>query len=144
MIQVRVYCFVHWTEGVRASLWRNRLARSTVNRKVGGSSPPRDVINFCQASLLEESIMADEISSHSLQLWFFLWRNMWNRHFFEGPKHLSSSTGGSVVECSPATRAARVRFPASATFFILDGRWPHTWFCRLCAVVLPGHEICAI
>ena len=28
------------------------------------------------------------------------------------------STGGSVVECSPATRAARVRFPASA-FFLL-------------------------
>ena len=28
-----------------------------------------------------------------------------------------SSTGGSVVECSPATRAARVRFPASAFFF---------------------------
>ena len=26
----------------RASLWRNRLARSAVNRKVGGSSPPRD------------------------------------------------------------------------------------------------------
>ena len=24
------------------SLWRNRLARSAVNRKVGGSSPPRD------------------------------------------------------------------------------------------------------
>ena len=24
--------------------------------------------------------------------------------------------GGSVVECSPATRAARVRFPANATF----------------------------
>ncbi len=27
------------------------------------------------------------------------------------------STGGSVVECSPATRAARVRFPASAFVF---------------------------
>ena len=26
------------------SLWRNRLARSTVNRKVGGSSPPRDAL----------------------------------------------------------------------------------------------------
>ncbi|XP_037679731.1 uncharacterized protein LOC119525202 [Choloepus didactylus] len=26
------------------SLWRNRLARSAVNRKVGGSSPPRDVL----------------------------------------------------------------------------------------------------
>jgi hypothetical protein len=24
------------------SLWRNRLARSAVNRKVGGSNPPRD------------------------------------------------------------------------------------------------------
>ena len=28
------------------SLWRNRLARSAVNRKVGGSSPPRDVLYF--------------------------------------------------------------------------------------------------
>ena len=28
------------------SLWRNRLARSAVNRKVGGSSPPRDVTFF--------------------------------------------------------------------------------------------------
>ena len=26
------------------------------------------------------------------------------------------SIGGSVVECSPATRAARVRFPADASF----------------------------
>ena len=28
------------------SLWRNRLARSAVNRKVGGSSPPRDADFF--------------------------------------------------------------------------------------------------
>ncbi|GAA6094278.1 uncharacterized protein LOC113168728 [Tachysurus ichikawai] len=28
--------------GPGGSLWRNRLARSAVNRKVGGSSPPRD------------------------------------------------------------------------------------------------------
>ena len=28
------------------SLWRNRLARSAVNRKVGGSSPPRDDKGF--------------------------------------------------------------------------------------------------
>ena len=27
-----------------------------------------------------------------------------------------ASIGGSVVECSPATRAARVRFPADAKF----------------------------
>ena len=30
----------------------------------------------------------------------------------------STSIGGSVVECSPATRAARVRFPADATCFV--------------------------
>ena len=30
------------------SLWRNRLARSAVNRKVGGSSPPRDVNYFAK------------------------------------------------------------------------------------------------
>src|SRR6218665_546749 len=29
---------------------------------------------------------------------------------------VSTSIGGSVVECSPATRAARVRFPADAHF----------------------------
>ncbi|KAF7383819.1 hypothetical protein HZH68_014576 [Vespula germanica] len=27
--------------------WRNRLARSAVNRKVGGSSPPGGEIHFC-------------------------------------------------------------------------------------------------
>ena len=30
------------------------------------------------------------------------------------------SIGGSVVECSPATRAARVRFPADAIFCFLS------------------------
>ena len=33
------------------SLWRNWLARSAVNRKVGGSSPPRDVNIFNQISI---------------------------------------------------------------------------------------------
>jgi hypothetical protein len=33
----------------------------------------------------------------------------------------SHSNGGSVVECSPATRAARVRFPAVAiSFFLIE------------------------
>ena len=31
---------------INLSLWRNRLARSAVNRKVGGSSPPRDDLAF--------------------------------------------------------------------------------------------------
>ena len=34
---------------------------------------------------------------------------------FVGDK--SMSIGGSMVECSPATRAIRVRFPADATTF---------------------------
>ena len=34
---------------------------------------------------------------------------------------LRASIGGSVVECSPATRAARVRFPADAKF---SSFWP--------------------
>ena len=35
-----------------------------------------------------------------------------------------ASIGGSVVECSPATRAARVRFPADASFERMNGS---TW-----------------
>ena len=31
---------------VKLSPWRNRLARSAVNRKVGGSSPPGDDIYY--------------------------------------------------------------------------------------------------
>ena len=35
-------------------------------------------------------------------------------------------TGGSVVECSPATRAARVRFPADAVLFFIVSNMFHT------------------
>ena len=38
-----------------------------------------------------------------------------------------SSIGGSVVEFSPATREARVRFPANAVSFFLS-RYPHFKF----------------
>ena len=33
---------IFFPQGAGGSLWRNRLARSAVNRKVGGSSPPSD------------------------------------------------------------------------------------------------------
>jgi hypothetical protein len=33
---------------------------------------------------------------------------------------LLRSTGGAVVECSPATHRAQVRFPASAFFLFLQ------------------------
>ena len=32
---------------------------------------------------------------------------------------------GSVVECSPATRAARVRFPDDASFILAQKVWKH-------------------
>ena len=35
-------------------------------------------------------------------------------------EELANCIGGSVVECSPATRAARVRFPADAHFVRLS------------------------
>ena len=37
------------SRGVVSSPWRNRLARSAVNRKVGGSSPPGDADLICRA-----------------------------------------------------------------------------------------------
>ena len=35
-----------YSKRCQLSLWRNWLARSAVNRKVGGSSPPRDAVFF--------------------------------------------------------------------------------------------------
>ena len=34
--------------------WRNWLARSAVNRKVGGSSPPGGAISFCYFIIIEQ------------------------------------------------------------------------------------------
>ena len=36
------YMVANNSASYNGSLWRNRLARSAVNRKVGGSNPPRD------------------------------------------------------------------------------------------------------
>ena len=45
------------------------------------------------------------------------------------------STGGSVVEFSPATREARVRFPASALFFLFPFLCFFFCFKRICEFV---------
>ena len=42
-------------------------------------------------------------------------------HFVRRVGH--HSIGGSVVEFSPATREARVRFPANASFYFLSKRF---------------------
>ena len=44
------------------------------------------------------------------------WSTLWYWLYLHSP--LSTSTDGSVVEFSPATREARVRFPVSARFFL--------------------------
>ena len=90
---------------IALSLWRNRLARSAVNRKVGGSSPPRDGKHFYLRIWRQKRIF------------FFGMKNLEKLLSWENLKSLGIlCIGGSVVEFSPATRAARVRFPADANF----------------------------
>ena len=48
--------------------WRNRLARSAVNRKVGGSSPPGGDINFLPSSHQEENMERLQLQN----LFFFI------------------------------------------------------------------------
>ena len=43
------------SENIIASMWRNRLACLAVNRKVGGSSPPRDVDLFMMRCVVAEN-----------------------------------------------------------------------------------------
>ena len=45
------------------------------------------------------------------------WRHLRCGRRSVGGHDLNVRIGGSVVECSPATRAARVRFPADARSF---------------------------
>ena len=55
---------------------------------------------------------------------------------------------GSVVECSPATRAARVRFPDDAIIFPLSFHPPWPWLHFLQTLNVPGlvgsktHSVC--
>ena len=58
LVKVRQLCFEKWTHwSTWKSLWRNRLARSTVNRKVGGSSPPRDEVIFFYFSAFFQNLV---------------------------------------------------------------------------------------
>ena len=49
------------------SLWRNRLARSAVNRKVGGSSPPRDDSVFLHNTLFDTRAICNTLLGKSFQ-----------------------------------------------------------------------------
>ena len=49
------------------SLWRNRLARSAVNRKVGGSSPPRDDSVFLHNTLFDTRAICNTLLGKSFK-----------------------------------------------------------------------------
>ncbi len=76
------------------SLWRNWLARSAVNRKVGGSSPPRDVDIFCGSG-------RDKLVPNQGQWAISLIRKARGaqvrfRHRSQSQLHLSATMGGRV------------------------------------------------
>ena len=59
-----------FSKGIFKSLWRNRLARSAVNRKVGGSSPPRDVyFTSFPYIFTEKKYEPDVIRTRNLLIW---------------------------------------------------------------------------
>ena len=58
-------CLTH-VPARRQSLWRNRLARSAVNRKVGGSSPPRDEDCFSLSCYHATSDTGPEVCARGL------------------------------------------------------------------------------
>ena len=65
---------LYWDEkpDLSGSLWRNRLAHSAVNRKVGGSSPPRDVM-FGLEKPLSCDLLPFKKEKTSLILPFYVW-----------------------------------------------------------------------
>ena len=125
------------------SLWRNRLARSAVNRKVGGSSPPRDVTFFlfdpdwmmplstlpkCRF-LLVQKCEPDVIRTRNLLIW-----SQTRYRCATGPSFLHSenqqnayNTRDSQAVTHPSTNRARRcltlvirREPVLSTWY---GRW---------------------
>ena len=53
--------YVHWKAHMPP--WRNWLARSAVNRKVGGSSPPGGAIFFPQNQLKDTAVVEKKLKN---------------------------------------------------------------------------------
>ena len=64
------YLYSRDSHSPESSLWRNRLARSAVNRKVGGSSPPRDVSFDSLLAAHSANAQRRAFYFHSIQLRF--------------------------------------------------------------------------
>ena len=62
-MQIRPHIQHLETHFAALSLWRNRLARSAVNRKVGGSSPPRDGHILCPYPLVHPTKFSNYLTT---------------------------------------------------------------------------------
>ena len=102
--------------------WLRRLTRNQFPSGSAGSNPADCEIVFPFPHLWHSNCNKDFVIFHicgtqAIALTF-------TKHLTFKPAHtlwtitdrMSSSIVGSVVECSPATRAARVRFPDDANF----------------------------
>ena len=106
--------------------WLRRLTRNQFPSGSAGSNPADCEIVFPFPHLWHSNCNKDFVIFHicgtqAIALTF-------TKHLTFKPAHtlwtitdrMSSSIVGSVVECSPATRAARVRFPDDANFSVLN------------------------
>ena len=106
--------------------WLRRLTRNQFPSGSAGSNPADCEIVFPFPHLWHSNCNKDFVIFHicgtqAIALTF-------TKHLTFKPAHtlwtitdrMSSSIVGSVVECSPATRAARVRFPDDASYFCLE------------------------
>ena len=106
--------------------WLRRLTRNQFPSGSAGSNPADCEIVFPFPHLWHSNCNKDFVIFHicgtqAIALTF-------TKHLTFKPAHtlwtitdrMSSSIVGSVVECSPATRAARVRFPDDANFSALN------------------------
>ena len=110
--------------------WLRRLTRNQIPSGSVGSNPTdceknnflftnlRHSVHFCTGEY------SSSVHSNSLSFLPWVWSVVWNCKMSvwaqsnlekKTPLRFQHCIVGSVVECSPATRAARVRFPDDAT-----------------------------
>ena len=108
-----------------------RITRLTTDQKIPGSNPGRIVRVILCSSLSTTSLQhfrrrglpgpsppcSPAVTTPCRSFRLIPWALPKDNAVRESSIHVS--IGGSVVECSPATRAARVRFPADAYILLL-------------------------
>ena len=131
-----------------SSPWRNRLARSAVNRKVGGSSPPGDADLICRAPLTSAT-PPGRSQWHSVDLGITMQLIR---------RHMLNASNGWVAACNPCATVCQretvgVAIPVGRRGSVNHGivtapTFPSTWsklrsfntLCSLsCSLVFEPH-----